>query len=104
MKKYKSSAAEAVHETVAGLHRAGVVTKMTMREFDERCLTKVEKLSPTMIRTIRTKSGVSQGVFAHHLNVPVSVVSQWERGVRTPAGAAQKLLTLVRKKGLKAIM
>ena len=33
---YKSGVMASVHETVAGLHEAGVVDKRTMREFD-RC-------------------------------------------------------------------
>ncbi|MCY4373224.1 MAG: hypothetical protein OXC31_05565 [Spirochaetaceae bacterium] len=31
------------------------------------------------------------------------LVSQWERGVKRPRGAALKLLTLVAKKGLGAV-
>lgn len=102
--KFRSRAAEAAHETIAGLHRIGAVEKTTMREFDDSCLTKVEALSPAMIKTIRTKAGVSQGVFAQHLNVRATVVSQWERGERRPTGTAQKLLALAKRKGLKAIM
>jgi putative transcriptional regulator len=46
---------------------------------------------------------VSQSVFARYLNVPSSLVSQWERGERRPTGTAVKLLSLVKRKGLEAI-
>ncbi len=45
-KKYRSKALGALHETVQGLRRLGLVDTTTMREFDASCLTPVEKLSP----------------------------------------------------------
>ena len=42
-------------------------------------------------------------MFARHLNVSTGLISQWEHGVKRPAGAALKLLTLVQEKGLSAI-
>ena len=102
-KKYRSDALRSVHVTVEGLNRIGLVDKKTMREFDDSCLTRVEDLSPRDIAAIRKRAGVSQGVFARHLNVPTSLVSQWERGERHPTGAAIKLLSIVKRKGLDAI-
>jgi len=74
-----------------------------MHRFDLSCLTKLEILTPKEIAAIRERAGVSQGVFARYLNVPTSLVSQWERGERHPTGAAIKLLSLVKHKGLGAI-
>ena len=102
-KRYKSELRAALHETVEGLHRIGLVDRKTMRHFDERCLTAVEELSGGDIATLRKREGVSQMVFARYLNVPVSLVSQWERGERKPSGAAVKLLSIVKHKGLDAI-
>jgi putative transcriptional regulator len=101
--RYKSDLKAALHETVEGLHRIGLVDKKTMREFDESCLTAVEKLSPRQIQALREREGVSQKVFARYLNVPVTLISQWERGERKPSGAAIKLLSVVKHKGLDAI-
>ncbi|MGD9506018.1 MAG: helix-turn-helix domain-containing protein [Syntrophobacteraceae bacterium] len=102
-KKYRSDAMEALHETTSGLHRIGLVDGKTMRDFDASCLTTVEKLSAEEIAEVRKREGVSQAVFARYLNVTISLVSQWERGEKQPSGASLKLLSLVRKKGLKAI-
>jgi putative transcriptional regulator len=81
----------------------GVIDKRTMREFDERCLTKAEPLSARQIQKLREREGVSQGVFARHLNVAVKLVGEWERGEKKPSGPSLKLLALVKAKGLDAI-
>jgi putative transcriptional regulator len=102
-KRYRSDALAAVHETALGLKEAGVLGKRTMKEFDELCLTQVERLSAAQIRRIRTREKASQAVFARYLNVTTGLISQWERGEKHPRGAALKLLTLVAKKGLQAV-
>jgi putative transcriptional regulator len=102
-KKYRSEALGALHETVQGLHRLGLVDTKTMREFDASCLTTVEKLSPRQIAALRKRAGVSQAVFASYLNVTTGLVSKWERGEKQPQGPSLKLLALVQKKGLEAI-
>jgi putative transcriptional regulator len=92
-----------VHKSATGLHRAGLVDKATMREFDALCLTPVERLSPEEIRALREREQVSQPVFAHYLNVRKDAVSKWERGEKRPDGPSLKLLNLVKAKGLRAI-
>src|SRR5712671_5261535 len=101
--KYRSSLSAAIHETAAGLHRIGLMDTTTMREFDASCLTPVAPLSPRQIAAIRKRAGVSQGVFAHYLNVKPKLVSEWERGEKQPSGPSLKLLSIVKTKGLKAI-
>ena len=100
---YKNEALAAVHETVQDMVDAGVVSKQTMREFDEMCLTKVDEMSPEEIRNLRLRENASQAVFARYLNVTTGLVSQWERGEKRPRGASLKLLTLVAKNGLRAV-
>jgi putative transcriptional regulator len=102
-KKYRSDALEALHESVQGLHRLGLVDTKTMREFDASCLTPVEKFTPRQIAQLRERAGVSQAVFASYLNVTAGLVSKWERGEKKPQGPSLKLLSLVQRKGLEAI-
>ncbi len=102
-KKFKSKVLQSVHESVRGLYRIGLVDAKTMREFDASCLTTVVDLTPKQIAQVRKHTGVSQAVFAKHLNVSVTSVSKWERGEKKPRGASLKLLTLVQKKGLDVI-
>lgn len=102
--KYRSGVAAAMHETVRGMHRLGLVDKQTMREFDVSCLTSVEDLTATDIVAMREKAGVSQAVFARALNVTTDYVSKIERGAKRPSGSTLKLLSLMRRKGFEAIL
>jgi putative transcriptional regulator len=102
-KKYRSDSLAAVHETALGLHEAGAINKQTMKDFDQICLTPIEKLTAKEIRQIRMREKASQAVFARYLNVTTGLISQWERGEKHPRGASLKLLTLVAKKGLQAV-
>jgi putative transcriptional regulator len=100
---YKSDALAAIHETVSGMYESGVISKKTMRRFDESCLTPVRTFSPDEIRDLREREGASQTVFAHYLNVTTTSVSQWEHGRKKPAGTTLKLLSLIERGGLSAI-
>lgn len=103
MRKSKSPILEAVHQTVKGLHRSGVMSQVTLREFDRLCLPPVEPLSPSKIRKIREKQHVSQAVFAALLNTSISTVQKWEIGQKRPTGTALKLLHLVQKRGIEVV-
>ena len=103
-KAYKSDAMAAIHETISDSHAAGVVDKKTMRHFDKTCLTPIHEFTATEIKALREREEVSQTVFAQHLNVSKTSVSQWECGAKHPAGPSLKLLALVEKKGLSAIL
>jgi putative transcriptional regulator len=102
-KQYRSDALASIHETMAALHEVGAIDKLTMREFDDTCLTSVEPLSPEAIRALREREHLSQPVFARYLNVSKNLVSDWERGVKRPGGPALRLLTVIEKKGIQAI-
>lgn len=103
MRKTKSPILEAVHETAKGLHQAGVMDQITLREFDRLCLPPVEPLQPEEIKKIREASHVSQAVFARLLNTSLSTVQKWEIGQKRPTGTALKLLHLVQKQGLEVV-
>jgi putative transcriptional regulator len=103
MRKTKSPILEAVHVTANGLHRAGAMDRVTLREFDRLCLPPVEPLQPEEIKKIREASHVSQAVFARLLNTSLSTVQKWEIGQKRPTGTALKLLHLVQKRGLEVV-
>ena len=102
-RQYRSEALAAAHEAALGLAEAGLMSKRTMRKFDEMCLTPVREMAPEEIRALRLREHASQAVFARYLNVTTGLVSQWERGEKRPRGASLKLLTLVAKNGLGAV-
>ena len=51
-KQYESEVLASVHEAALGLAEAGVMSKRTMRAFDEMCLTPVEEMTPEDIRAL----------------------------------------------------
>lgn len=103
-KIYRSEIAEAMHGMAEGFSRAGLVGKRTMRQFDQNCLAPAPALAPADIKAIREKVAVSQPVFARYLNVSSNLVSEWERGMKRPGGPALRLLAIVGKNGLEAIV
>ena len=86
-----------------GLADAGITAKRTMRALGEMCPTPAEDMPPEKTRALRPRENASHAVFARHLNVTTSLVSQWERGEKHPRGASLKLLTLVANNGLGVV-
>jgi len=93
-----------LHQAAKAVRAVGAIDKATMRQFDVACLTPVEHLKPQAIKRIREDARMSQAIFALALNVTTSLVSQWERGEKKPSGPSLKLLSIVKTKGLDAIM
>lgn len=103
MPKRPSKILATVQATAKGLHAAGAIGRVTMRDFDTLCIPSVAPLRPAQIKRIREASHVSQAVFAALLNTSVSTVQKWEIGQKRPTGAALKLLHLVQKRGLEVV-
>ncbi|WMD21282.1 DNA-binding transcriptional regulator [Achromobacter seleniivolatilans] len=95
---------ESLRDDLTALHDAGVVGKVTMREFDAICPPPVRKFSPTDIKHLREKLQFSQPVFALYLHTTASTVRKWEQGETQPTGPALKLLNIIADKGLQAIV
>lgn len=102
MENETSRILDEVHETVAGLSAAGAVETVTLREFDTLCLPTVapDAFGPDAIKSLRTRLGLSQPVFAHYFNVRKSTVAGWEQGTKRPGGVALRLLEIVQRNGL----
>lgn len=93
---------DALHETAKGLHQAGTMDAVTMREFDALCLPPVKSYTPNKIKKLRARYKASQAVFAAYLNTSPSTVQKWEQGQKKPNGPSLKLLNLVDVHGLEA--
>jgi putative transcriptional regulator len=103
MSAKRSRILETVHAAARDLRAAGVMSQVTMREFDALCLPKVKPFSARQIQRIRGANRVSQEVFAAYLNTSPSTVRQWEQGKKRPSGPALRLLDLVARKGLQVL-
>jgi len=91
-------------ETARDLYELGVMDATTMREFDALRLAPVKAYRPKDIKRLRLEAKASQAVFAFYLNTSVSTVQKWEVGDKKPSGPALKLLNIVERKGLDALV
>ena len=104
MIKTMSRLASALLETAGDMREAGLMdeaahSKITMRHIGSKVSALSEPIAPEDIRAMREQAHVSQAVFARQLNLTVGYVSQLERGVKRPTGAALALLNVVKKNG-----
>jgi putative transcriptional regulator len=102
--KAKSRILESVHKTARDLHAAGFIDKRRMREYDALCLTPVPDYTGERIRALRHRYKLSQAVLASVLNTSLSTVRQWEIGEKHPSGPSLKLLHLLDRKGIEALI
>lgn len=102
--KAKSRIFEAVHETARDLHRLGFIDKRKMRRFDLLCLDPIPEYDSEKIRALRDHLQLSQSVLAAVLNTSLSTVRKWEIGDKHPSGPSLKLLNLLDRKGLEAVL
>lgn len=72
-------------------HAAGKITART-HQLKPRSVA----FSGDEIAAIRQSMNVSQAVFADLLNVPKATAISWERGLRSPSGAAVRLLQIAK--------
>ena len=102
--KPKSRILEEIHETARGLRTFELIDKRRMCEFDALCNLAVNEIPPQSIKALRERTCVSQAVFAAILNISLSTVQKWERGDKRPSGPSLKLLNLIERKGLEAVI
>jgi putative transcriptional regulator len=102
--KAKSAILEAVHGTAADLHKLGFIDKRKMRKFDALCLAPIAPYDSEKIRSLRDSLQLSQAVLAALLNTSLSTVRKWEVGDKHPSGPSLKLLDLLARKGLEAVL
>ncbi len=103
-RKAKSRILSAVHETASDLHRLGFIDKRKMQQYDALCMEPVPDYDAERIRALRKRLRLSQAVLATVLNTSVSSVRQWEAGNKKPGGPSAKLLNLIERKGLEAVL
>ena len=95
-----------MQEMAQSLQGHGLISKQDMARMNLICQSPPQ-YTPRAVTSIRVeKAQVSQSVFASILNVSVSAVQKWEspRSGKHPSGAAAKLLQLIDKRGLEAIV
>jgi putative transcriptional regulator len=104
-----SRLARELKEMGDALHRLGALsddehTKITMRHTALHKIERTGPLSPGEIVAIREAAHMSQAVFARLLDVSTGTLSKWERGELKPRGPANRLLQVIRTRGVAAIL
>ena len=102
--KAKSRIFDAVHETASDFRRLGFIDKRKMAKIDALCLEPVPEYDGEKIRALRDQLKLSQAVLAAVLNISLSTVRKWEIGDKRPSGPSLKLLNLLDRKGLEAVL
>jgi putative transcriptional regulator len=69
------------------------VREMKARQF-ARCVTQV---AMNEVAQARHNTGMSQAEFAHALHISKRTLQEWEQGCRSPSGAAQALVRIVKR-------
>jgi putative transcriptional regulator len=87
-----------------GLLSPELSDKITMRVLGKTAALKPEPLAPDEIRALREQANMSQAVFAQVLNVTTGYISQIERGAKRPTGPALALLSVIKRKGIQAVL
>jgi putative transcriptional regulator len=86
------------------LQKVGAMDDITMRQMDALCISKAPAFDSNDIKRIRSQTRMSQAVFAAVLNTSTITVQKWEQGAKSPNGAASRLLEIVDKKGVEAVI
>ncbi len=100
----RKSIAKSINSTITDLNKSGLVDDITMKNIKNLCLPEIKEYTPKKIATIRKKFKLSQAALASVFNVSTSTVQKWEQGNKKPTGASQKLLDIMERKGLEALI
>ena len=100
----RDSIAKSITNTVEDLNKSGLVNDVTMKNIESLCLPEVKEYSPENIVSIRKELKLSQAALASVFNISPSTVQKWEQGNKKPAGASKKLLDIIERKGLEALV
>ncbi len=103
-KKAKSRILQTVYETGADLDRLGFIDKRKQQKIEALCMEPIPPYDSERIRALRENLKLSQTVLASVLNTSASTVRKWEIGEKRPSGPSLKLLNLLERKGLDAVL
>ena len=102
-RKAKSRIFEAVHEGASDLYRLGFIDKRRMAYYDTMCL-KPQDYDAGKVRALRDRLHLSQAALADVLGASVSTVRKWEAGDKHPSGPSRRLLDILDRKGIEAVL
>lgn len=81
-----------------------MITKRNLAGSNGLPVPPVPHFDAARIRALRERLNLSQAVLATVLNTSASTVRKWELGDKSPSGPSLKLLDLLERKGLTAVL
>ncbi len=100
----RKSIAEPITGTFKDLNKSGLVDDITMKNIENLYIPDIQEYTPAKIASIRKKFRLSQAAMACIFNISPSTVQKWEKGSKKPTGASRKLLNIMERKGLEALI
>ncbi|WP_323638790.1 helix-turn-helix domain-containing protein [Pectobacterium polonicum] len=90
-------------------HAAGTVSDVDLDAInrlvaESRKMESRTSMDASRVRAIREREKISQSQLAGIINMSANSVQKWERGVSSPTGAALRILEVIERKGLSAIL
>lgn len=89
--------------SMRGMHQHGTVTAVQLRNFEELCGV-VPSYSGNDVKTLRSRLNISQTVLAKIMNASASAIRAWEAGQKRPSGISCKMLSLLDRRGIAALL
>lgn len=90
-------------ETASALHKYGIIDARRLKEYEMLCAP-VPKFTGAEVKELRNRIKVSQPVLAQLINTSVATVRAWEAGQKNPGGPSCKLLDILDRKGIEALL
>lgn len=100
----RASIRNSIMGTMTDLDKIGPVDEITMKNIGSLFLPEIKDYSAATIIALRKRTKLSQAAFAAVVNVFPSTVQKWERGIKKPTGASQRLFDIIDSKGLAGIL
>lgn len=99
-----SSLQESINDLARGLHKADVIDIKTLRELTDDELPVLVEYTGDEIQQLRKRQRLSQAVFAKYLNISPAMIRSLEQGQRHAHGAILKLLNIIDRHGISALI
>ena len=99
-----SSLQVTINDLAQGLRKADVIDLKTLRELTDDELPVLVEYTGDEIQQLRKRQRLSQSVFAKYLNISPAMIRSLEQGQRHAHGAILKLLNIIDKHGISALI
>ncbi|MBP3730005.1 MAG: helix-turn-helix domain-containing protein [Mailhella sp.] len=94
-----------MHATAQDLFASGFIDKRRMDEHEALFRThQVPQYTAEAVKGLRQRLNISQSVLAAMINTSAATVRSWEIGAKKPGGPSCKLLDILDRKGIEALL